>query len=400
MNAQPAAEDDTYIDYDTFLSPSFSPYQFANTLITSTNDPSDPTLDLSTPLSRVLFDLQEIDTHIHTLTTTSALPLLTFTHATSTTSTSLLATLEAQLRPLNAAYTRLHAAIATRSLTASQLLTATQNLHSLTTQLRELSRALVLARNLDSHLSQLADPKALVRAAHTIQELTRTGLLAGVDDAVTLKRELLTSVFAPAETHVAARARAALVDFAVDENTGFGAGVGVRSGDGGVAAAASALLLLGRDADLLVSAVQAAVNNGVTAGLGALTRSLTALTTLDRAVAEVVARCRNLVALEAVLAGVPAADGDASLLATVLDALDTGSLMSMFFRSVAAGLEPRVREVVAKGGSNGRILKGSKDRLRAALRSCVEMGVGRGEDKGRVEFEVAVMVGAAGSLGR
>src|SRR5436190_23523947 len=72
-------EEPSYIDYEAFLDPAFSSASFANTLITSTNNPSDTPLDLSTPLSRVLFDIQEIDTHIHTLTTKSALPLLTHT---------------------------------------------------------------------------------------------------------------------------------------------------------------------------------------------------------------------------------------------------------------------------------------------------------------------------------
>ena len=68
----------SYVDYETFLDPSFSPTSFAQTLVATTNNPSDTPLDLSTPLSRVLFDIQEVDSHIHTFTTKSALPLLRY----------------------------------------------------------------------------------------------------------------------------------------------------------------------------------------------------------------------------------------------------------------------------------------------------------------------------------
>jgi hypothetical protein len=80
MAADTIADDEpSYIDYETFLDPDFSPASFANTLVVSTNNPNDTPLDLSTPLSRVLFDAQEIDSHIDVLTTRSAVPLLDYT---------------------------------------------------------------------------------------------------------------------------------------------------------------------------------------------------------------------------------------------------------------------------------------------------------------------------------
>ena len=69
----------SYIDFTALLSPTFSAPHFANNLVTLTNNPTDTSLDLSTPLSRVLFDVQEIDTRIHSLTTKSALPILEHT---------------------------------------------------------------------------------------------------------------------------------------------------------------------------------------------------------------------------------------------------------------------------------------------------------------------------------
>jgi hypothetical protein len=444
--ATTTADEDTYIDYEAFLEPSFSPYRFANSLITSTNDPSDPSLDLSTPLSRVLFDLQEIDTHIHSLTTTSAQPLLSFTASSYAASSAVLAAVDAQLDSLRRAYDRLQKDVAERSRCASEVLIVVERLHAVTTQLRELGRALVIARQIEVQIAEFStsggDIKSLVRASHNIRELRLGRVLADVDPAVTLAQDLRRHVFAPAETFVLAKARDAVAAFepipitatasqttgngngATVSGTAFGANVGMQ-GDAETmraraAAGALALFLLSREeAALLTSAVQALLNAAVNASLAALTRSLTALTTLDRSVGEVAARCQNLVALQTLLAGIPlptddenaaapdvedaAATGRKTLLDPLLVQLDSNSLPSMFFRSVAAGLEPRVREVVARGGANARILKGAKDRVRNSFRACVERGLGvsgTAQEQRALEFEVAVMVGAAGSLGR
>ena len=172
-----------------------------------------------------------------------------------------------------------------------------------------------------------------------------------------------------------------------------------------------------------VAVVQSLLDAAVNGSLVALTRSLTAVTTLDRSVGEVAARCQNVVALQTLLAGIPlpssggletggggvgdtaaagGVGGRRSLLQPLLEQLDTTSLQTLFFRSVAAGLEPRVVQVVARGGANARILRGAKDRVRSALRACVERGlaVGVGGEQQAVDFEVLVMVGAAAALGR
>ncbi|KAK1022640.1 Conserved oligomeric Golgi complex subunit, partial [Friedmanniomyces endolithicus] len=70
----------SYIDLAALTSDHFSATAYANALVLRTNNPTDPPpLDLSTPLSRVLFDVQEIDTNIDTLTTQNALPIITAT---------------------------------------------------------------------------------------------------------------------------------------------------------------------------------------------------------------------------------------------------------------------------------------------------------------------------------
>src|SRR3978361_1757348 len=102
-----AEEDTSYIDYETFLSPTFSPSQFANTLVLGTNNASDTPLDLSTPLSRVLFDAQEITTHMYPLTTKSALPLLSHTKEQTISSQTIVKEIDAQVASLIEGYKRL-----------------------------------------------------------------------------------------------------------------------------------------------------------------------------------------------------------------------------------------------------------------------------------------------------
>lgn len=394
----------SYIDYETFLAPSFSPHVFARSLISSTNDPSDPVLDLSTPLSRVLFDLQEIDTHIHTLTSGSALPLLSYTSASHSAAARILATIASQTAVLNAAYARLQTDVLARSVAASAAVDAAQNLHETTAVLRELGRALVLARHLEVQLADIhrdrAHDRPTVRAAHSVLELRKLFAANGPAlEGVDLARDLQALVVAPAESALVARAADTIGAFsmvAAVPGTAFAVDPAVvaESQRPAVEAAMQTLSLLRPRGGGLAEVVGALVGTQVAGAVGTLTRALGALTTLDRALGEVAARCRTVVAVEGMLGGV-------GLEAEVLRELDTGALSTSFFRAVAAGWEPRVREVVARGGANARILRAGRDRLREGVRGCVLRGldVGLAED-GRGEFEVAVMVGALGSLGR
>ena len=376
MSAADADDDESYIDYEAFLSPDFSAYTFANTLITSTNDPNDPNLDLSTPLSRVLFDLQEIDTHIHNLTSTSAIPLLHFTQSTTSASSEILGTITSQLSTLQTAYQRLRTSIATRSQTAQAVLTATTNLHATTTALRDISRAVVLARQLDVQLPALpTDPKALVRAAHTLRELRST--TAVLSNEIVIVQELNSLVILPAEKMVAGKARELVAD-------AFG------NGGNPAAAAAAASALYHLSPDSMVGAVQAGLNAAVNSALIGLKKSLKALTMLDRAVELTVGRCRGVVGVEEVL--------EREVLRVVLDELDTVALWASFWRGVARGLEAEARAVVQSGGSNARILRSARDRVRQALRTAVEQGLEGVE----VEKEgvVAIVMNSVNVLGR
>lgn len=218
-------------------------------------------------------------------------------------------------------------------------------------------------------------------------------------DGVELARDLQVLIVAPAETALTNRSREAIGAFSLlppqsASTSAFAVDPAVvAEGQKPIVTAALQTLHLLQPRGL-TSTIQALLNAQVGSSVSILTRALTALTMLDRTLSEVSARCRMLVAVEGMLAGV-GLDKD------VLSDLDTGALSTSFFRSVAAGWEPRVRDVVSRGGANARILRAGRDRVKEGVRACVLRGLGVDlEEEGRGEFEVAVMVGAVGSLGR
>jgi hypothetical protein len=200
---------------------------------------------------------------------------------------------------------------------------------------------------------------------------------------------------------------------------------------------------------LAILALQEYMQTALRSSLASLTRSLATLPTLDRTLLELSARCQNIVALEALLESLvvpvhPAfaasspflaksistdekvlksdehlekdhseQDQQGALLPPLLAALDTPSLPSFFWRTLASALAKPVAEILSKGGVSARQLRANRDRVREAVRACIDRGSrvpdavfdsssGKkaGQRKGW-EREAAVMVAAvAGSLGR
>ena len=189
---------------------------------------------------------------------------------------------------------------------------------------------------------------------------------------------------------------------------------------------------------LLLAALQTYLQTALTSSLAALTRSLATLATLERTLLEISARCQNIVALERLLkstrpprhpllqaavaatrhrrsssassssddalslslsendkgsngsnsydephsdkSSVSSAEAnntsadEPSFLTPLLTHLDTSSLPSFFWRSLASSLSSRVREIINKGGVSARTLRSNKDRVRDAIRQCVYQG--------------------------
>jgi hypothetical protein len=447
-----ADEEPSYIDYEAFLDPTFSPISFANKLVLATNDPSEATQDLSTPLSKVLFDVQEIDTHIDTLTTKSALPLLQYTQTRANASQRILDEVEGQVATLNEAYRVLQKDVVERYEAAEQVRIVADRLCRTVRLARGVSRSLLLGRQLQVQMAEYTgsgakkggDFKAMVRSANTLAttrvllQSSKPGEEGHGLDRVNVITSLKTDLLIPAERLLLARAQQSVKEFSmsslVSSNVSsqstasaptFSQNEETKSR---VVSALLTLYLLSPVKDgatlssfeptLVISSLQEYLQTALKSSLAALTRSLATLPTLDRTLAEVSARCQNIIALESLLSSIspPAHPGlttedtersngtSSNFLQPLLQSLDTSSLPSYFWRSLASNLSPRVQEILSKGGVSARTLRANKDRVREAVRTCVDRGSqlpgsagrrrGAGMDGRSWEREAAVMVGA------
>ena len=425
--------DASYIDYEKFLDPSFSATSFANTLVLATNDPSDTPLDLSTPLSRVLFDVQEVDTHIDTLTTKSALPLLEYTQDRANASTHILEEIEAQVASLTEGYKRLEKDVIERYETAEQVRLAAERLCQTVKLGRSVARCLQYARQLEMQMEELGPStnvqgkkdgyRTMVPAAHTLllmrQLFNSTGPgdegegLDRINVITTVRNDLIAS----ADRALLNRAQQIVREFSMSSLLASNPSLNAPSTNPTQAlaptfaqaedtksrttSALNTLYLLSPlklkatastfEPSLLIAALQSYLQTALTSSLASLARALATLPTLDRTLLEISARCQNVVALEALLSSTrPPShpllsstqtdqddddeDDARSLLLPLLAHLDTSSLPSYFWRTLSSNLSPRVVEIMNRGGVSARTLRTNKDRVAAAVRECVAKG--------------------------
>ncbi|KAK1973989.1 Golgi transport complex subunit 5-domain-containing protein [Colletotrichum cereale] len=440
-------EDPSYIDYEAFLDPAFSPSSFANTLVLATNNPNDVPLDLSTPLSRVLFDTQEIDSHIHSLTSKQAAPLLTYTHEQTASSKRIISELDAQIKSLNDSYKQLEKEVIHKHTEAEEVRQVATRLWETLKLARSVGRCLQLGRQLEVQHAEIAgsspsaaaaaaakkeDHRALVRCSHTVLSLreildnTAPGEeghgLARVDAVRTLR----DAVVAPVERSARETADKIVRDFAIPDSATFAQGeeTKARTVSGmvtlfllsPVAAAAAAQKTDRWTPQLLLAALEAYLRSALQSSIASLSRSLAQLPTLERTLADISARCQNVVALELVLEStklpthplVAAPQRQTNMLQPLLAHLETGSLPSYFWRTMAGSLGPRVQEIVNRGGVAARTLRSNRASVGDAVRECVVRGCqmpsalkGKTRGEGSWEREVAVMVGSVvNNLGR
>ncbi|KAI4668684.1 uncharacterized protein J4E78_002512 [Alternaria triticimaculans] len=431
-------DEPSYIDYEAFLDPDFSATSFANTLVLSTNNPSDTPLDLSTPLSRVLFDVQEVDTHIDTLTTKSALPLLEHTRDHAESSGHILHEVEGQVASLTESYKTLEKEVIERYEVAEQVRLTAERLCETVKLGRAVARCLMLGRQLEVRMSELGgvgsakreDHRAMVRSADTILSLRQ--LLAAskpgeegegldrVNVVNTLKNELVN----PGERSISSRAQQVVKEFSMSSllsSSGQTSASTFSQTEDTKSRTTSALLTLYLlsppstktttdtfEPTLMLNALQDYLQTQLKSSLASLARALGQLPTLDRTLLEISARCQNIVALQSLLESIkppayPLLDASrtpnfSNFLQPLLQALDTSSLPSYFWRTLASNMAPRVQELMNKGGVSARTLRSNKTAVGDSVKECVSRGSqlpGALSNKGVAvtwEREAAVMV--------
>lgn len=466
----------SYLDYETFLDPAFSATAFANDLVLATNNASDSPLDLSTPLSRVLFDVQEVDTHIDTLTTKSALPLLEYTQDRATSSKRILDEVESQVNQLTEGFKRLEKDVIERYEAAEQVRLAADRLCQTVKLGRSVARCLQYARQLETQVAEIGTAsneagksdgyRSLVPAAHSLLSLRQLFASTGPGEEaegmsrVNVVNTLRTDLVTVADRTVLSRAQQIIREFSMSslllsnpsqpqgtKTTTYAQTEDTKSRTN---SALSTLYLLSPtkhnqlstnfEPTLLISSLQTYLQTALTSSLASLSRALATLPTLDRTLLEISARCQNIVALEALLSSAhapvhpllrypppPAPTTKASdantalpqeredqgeealsnLLQPLLHSLDTSSLPSYFWRSLASNLSARVQDILSRGGVSARTLRSNRDRVSQAVRECVARGSqvpvsgmsvkgqdALGKNVGNWEREAAVMVGS------
>jgi hypothetical protein len=447
-----ADEEPSYIDYETFLDPGFTPAAFANTLVLATNNPNDATLDLSTPLSKVLFDAQEIDSHIDLLTTRSAIPLLSYTKDQTDSSTKIISEIDNQVKSLNDSYKQLEKEVIQKHAEADEVRQVASRLWETLKLGRAAGRCLQLGRQLEVQHAEISssgptvaskkeDHRALVRCAHTILSLREVlnhkapGEEGYGLDKIAAVRSLRDSVINPIERSVRSTSEQILREFAIGSASGTATFAQSEETKARTLSAMTALYLLSPTSgvkldkwtpQLLLQALESYLRNALQSSIASMARSLATLPTLDRTLAEVAARCQNIVALEIILDTTKAPTHpllpkpknnteSSNLLQPLLAYLETGSLPSYFWRSMASSLSTRVVEIVNRGGVSARTLKSNRNSVGDAIKECVVKGsqppntvtAAKGKsakpesEKAGWDREVAVMVGSVvGNLGR
>jgi hypothetical protein len=450
MASAASESQNSYIDFATLLSPTFSAPQFANNLVTATNNPTDTSLDLSTPLSRVLFDVQEIDTRIHALTTKSALPILEHTQTQNAAAQHVLQGVEDEVRRLNESYQRLEREVLGRYAEAEEARKGAQRTWEVLRLGRAVSRVVGFARQVEGLVVESGlgvagkeDHRGLVRATYAL--LAFKGLMNGDEGSelarVHVVKSLRNDVFSPSEERIKSRAQQTIREFSMSSLSGTGQGsvtfAQTEEAKARTTSAATILYVLSSipsktarpavadfQPDLLLRTLQYYLQTALTSSSASIGRSLRELPTLEKTLLEVSARCQNIVALESLLATIkppnhplladaPTEDdatAESNLLQPLLHHLDTPSLPSYFWRTLASTLPPRVQDIMRAGGVSVRTLRSNRDRVRDEIRQCVLQGsqmpsgvTGRGgvQVVGNWEREAAVMVGSVtGALGR
>jgi hypothetical protein len=349
---------------------------------------------------------------------------------------------EGQVASLTESYKTLEKEVIERYEVAEQVRLTAERLCETVKLGRAVARCLMLGRQLEVRMSELGgvgsarkeDHRAMVRSADTIlslRQLFRASKpgeegenLEKVNVVNTLKNELV----APGERSIAARAQQVVKEFSMSSllsSSGQTSASTFAQTEDTKARTTSALLTLYLlsptstkttiatfDPSLMLNALQDYLQTQLKSSLASLARALGQLPSLERTLLEISARCQNIVALQVLLEAIKppphpllettTGTSTPNLLQPVLQALDTSSLPSYFWRSLASNMSPRVQELMYKGGVSARTLRSNKDRVRDAVRDCVNRGsqlpsapLSKGASTfGGWEREAAVMVGS------
>ncbi|KAL8967324.1 MAG: hypothetical protein Q9183_002974, partial [Haloplaca sp. 2 TL-2023] len=336
---------------------------------------------------------------------------------------------------LSDGYQRLQKEVIQRHEEADEVRIAVERLWETVKVGRAVGRCLTMGRQLETQMAEVngggsgstakkEDHRSMTRAANTLLSIRRILAASGPGEEgeqlskVDLITYLQNSVLTPSESSLRNRAQQIIREFSMSSlaPSSNAPSTYAQSEETKSRTTSAVLTLQLLNPQLLLAALQAYLRTSLTSSLASIARALGNLTNLDRTLLEVSARCQNIVALELLLRNTKAPrpassetidateEESGNLLDPLLAALDTSSLPSFFWRSLAEGLAPKVVELMSRGGVSARALKTQRERVKESIRDCVLRGSqapGGSKATGGWEREAAVMVGSIiGPLGR
>ena len=345
----------TYIPITTLTSPDFNPYIYANSLVKSINSSSgsgvntsstagsDQLVDLTTPLQKTLFDLQEVDTAIHSLTSQSALEILTYTSTQNEVAQRILSRVDEERVRLVSDFERLRGEVLGRYERAEKARIGAERSLKVVKLMRGVQRVVGLARRFEGGLADAGigtgreGHREIVRAANVLLEfrefMDRPGGDVAETSRVNVVKTLRGRVFEDGEAKMLDWARKVVREFSASSLVSAGGPgsastlVTMGASTAGTyrdaeeararfTSAVHTLYLLspaprlegGRrmkkeefEAEYLLRALQGYLTSSVTSSAGGIGRGLSQLPLLERALLEVSARCQSVIALSVLL---------------------------------------------------------------------------------------------------
>ncbi|KAK5101960.1 Conserved oligomeric Golgi complex subunit [Lithohypha guttulata] len=428
----------TYISIEKLTDPSFNPYTYANNLVKSVNTSSatgqpttgpDSLVDLTTPLQKTLFDLQEIDTSIHALTSRSALDIIEYTQTQNATAQRILERVEEERSRLVSDFERLRTEVLGKYERAEKARIGAERSLVLVKLTKNVQKIVNLARQFESIVTEgglgtgKEQHKELVRASNTLLEfkdfMSRPSTDSPELGKINMVRQVRGRVFEDGEARLLDWARRVVREFSASSlistsmpTSALGPVASTyKEAEEARARFTSAVHVLyllspaprlegGRkmkreefEAEYLLRALQGYLQSSVTSSVGGISKGLAQLPLLDKALLEEKTSGKTRKAqskemddesdLYDGLDELEVVDEDdavgeqtrtATLLDSLLSSLDTPALASYFWRSLASSLTTKVQEIMNRGGVSARTLKSNKEVVRTELRECVLRG--------------------------
>lgn len=336
----------TYISIEKLTDPSFSPYTYANNLVKSVNTSSatgqpttgpDSLVDLTTPLQKTLFDLQEIDTSIHALTSRSALDIIEYTQTQNATAQRILERVEEERSRLVSDFERLRTEVLGKYERAEKARIGAERSLVLVKLTKNVQKIVNLARQFESIVTEgglgtgKEQHKELVRASSTLLEfkdfMSRPSTDSPELGKINMVRQVRGRVFEDGEARLLDWARRIVREFSASSlistsmpTSALGPVASTyKEAEEARARFTSAVHVLyllspaprlegGRkmkkeefEAEYLLRALQGYLQSSVTSSVGGISKGLAQLPLLDKALLEVSARCQNVIALSVLL---------------------------------------------------------------------------------------------------